>query len=129
MGLYVGFVFVASQFIRSNLFADKMVMIMFYELPQVDWILQLLLDIYLVREMSSIVPVKEDEEVEEDEERVEEDEEFEEDEEVEEDEAKKISRERLELEEFLFAQLLCLYRSPHILFKMTRHKQQAQELE
>ena len=106
IGLYVGLVFVVGQFTRANLFADKMSMIMFFELPQVDWILRLLLDIYLVREMIPIIPKG-----------------------VTETEAWEISRERLMLEETLFAQLLCLYRSPHILFKMTRHKQQARELE
>lgn len=58
---------------------------MFVELPVVDPILKLCLDIYLAREMCE-----------------------------------------LELEESLFAKLLCIYREPSILFKITRYDWPAQ---
>ncbi|XP_066250610.1 piezo-type mechanosensitive ion channel component isoform X3 [Euwallacea similis] len=49
IGLYTTLVFVASRILRG-IFADQVAKIMFEDLPNVDRILQLTLDVYLVRE-------------------------------------------------------------------------------
>ncbi|XP_052124815.1 piezo-type mechanosensitive ion channel component isoform X3 [Frankliniella occidentalis] len=53
IGLYASFVLVASQFVRS-FFSNLASKIMFEDLPNVDRILQLCLDIYLVRESGEL---------------------------------------------------------------------------
>lgn len=49
--MYVTFVILIGNFIRSSLVSQISTIIMFTELPDVSMIWQLLLDIYLVREM------------------------------------------------------------------------------
>ncbi|KAL8575932.1 hypothetical protein ACOMHN_027330 [Nucella lapillus] len=51
VGLYIGFVFVISKFVRFTFIERVSDRIMFYELPDVDALLELCLNIYLVREM------------------------------------------------------------------------------
>jgi hypothetical protein len=50
IGLYTTLIFVFSRFLRSTIFSGSSSKIMFDDLPYVDRILQLCLDIYLVRE-------------------------------------------------------------------------------
>lgn len=50
-GLYIGFVLVIGRFTRFTFIHGVSDRIMFYELPDVDLILQLCLNIFLVREM------------------------------------------------------------------------------
>lgn len=50
IGLYTTLIFVFSRFLRGTLFSGSSSKIMFEDLPYVDRVLQLCLDIYLVRE-------------------------------------------------------------------------------
>lgn len=50
IGLYTTLIFFFSRFLRSTLFQGSSSKIMFEDLPYVDRVLQLCLDIYLVRE-------------------------------------------------------------------------------
>jgi hypothetical protein len=50
IGLYTTLIFVFSRMLRSTIFAGASTKIMFEDLPYVDRVLQLCLDIYLVRE-------------------------------------------------------------------------------
>jgi len=50
IGLYTTLIFVFSRFLRGTIFAGASSKIMFEDLPYVDRLLQLCLDIYLVRE-------------------------------------------------------------------------------
>lgn len=78
IGLYTTFVFLASRILRAQ-FSGSSSKIMYSELPYVDRILQLCLDIYLVRESLEFT-----------------------------------------LEEYLFAKLIFLYRSPETMIRWTR---------
>lgn len=51
MGLYISIVWVAARVVRVTFIDLVSNKIMFYELPNVDLVLSLCLDIYLVREM------------------------------------------------------------------------------
>lgn len=50
IGLYTTLIFVFSRFLRGTIFSGSSSKIMFDDLPYVDRVLQLCLDIYLVRE-------------------------------------------------------------------------------
>lgn len=50
VGLYTSLIFLFSRFLRGTIFQGSSSKIMFEDLPYVDRILQLCLDIYLVRE-------------------------------------------------------------------------------
>jgi hypothetical protein len=79
IGLYTTFILLFWNFLRSNLFSGNRNDIMFTDLPYCDRLLQLCLDIYLVREAMMF-----------------------------------------NLEEYLYAKLIFLHRSPETLIKWTR---------
>ncbi|ESO89782.1 hypothetical protein LOTGIDRAFT_124487, partial [Lottia gigantea] len=54
IGLYISLVFVIGRFVRATIFIGVSFRIMFEELPFVDRVLQLCLDIYMVRESNDL---------------------------------------------------------------------------
>lgn len=83
IGLYSTFIFLIANYLRETLFSSNKHDIMFEDLPFVDRIWQLCLDIYLVRESKMF-----------------------------------------SLEEYLYAKLIFLYRSPEIMIKWTKPREE-----